>query len=463
MEVLSVPISGIKPYENNPRKNDKAVDKVAESIREFGFKQPIVADKDGVIIAGHTRYKAAMKLGLTDVPVLYALDLSPEQVKAYRLADNKTAEFSGWDSELLSIELNDLMLQAFDMTRFGFMDPAIETQEDDFNVDDVPEIPVSRQGDVWHLGRHRLRCGDSTVQDDVRTLMASEKARMVFTDPPWNVDYGADEKHPSWKPRQILNDKMSTEDFGAFLLKAFACMKAVSEPGCMTYVVMSGQEWGNLMTAMSDLGYHWSSTIIWVKDSLVLSRKDYHTQHEPIWYGWLESARLCPLQDRKQSDVWEFERPRVSVEHPTMKPIGLVAKAIANSSRKGDVVLDLFGGSGTTLIAAEQTDRVCRMMELDPKYCDVIVKRFVGFKNEYGEVFLERDGQRIPYTETGIAMDTKIPLPALDMEMIGEVGGEPSSQVLQANRHYDEGICIAPRKRSTCKSPQSATKQGTNR
>jgi len=242
-------------------------------------------------------------------------------------------------------------------------------------------------------------CGDSTSLSEVRQLMDGKKARFIFTDPPWNVDYGSDAKHPSWKPRQILNDKMSTEQFGAFLLAAFQCMASVSEPGCMTYVVMSAQEWGNIMPAMRQAGYHWSSTIIWAKDSLVLSRKDYHTQYEPIWYGWLEGTRLCPLKDRKQSDLWDIPRPKVSIEHPTMKPVALVAKAILNSSRSGDTALDLFGGSGTTLIAAEQTERVCFMMELDAKYCDVIVKRYTEQAGGADRVFLLRDGAETAYAD----------------------------------------------------------------
>jgi DNA modification methylase len=198
---------------------------------------------------------------------------------------------------------------------------------------------------------------------------------------------------------------MSTEQFGAFLLAAFKCMAAVSEAGCMTYVVMSAQEWGNIMPAMRGSGYHWSSTIIWAKDSLVLSRKDYHTQYEPIWYGWLEGTRLCPLKDRKQSDLWDIPRPKVSIEHPTMKPVALVAKAMLNSSRTGDTALDLFGGSGTTLIAAEQTGRVCFMMELDAKYCDVIVKRYVEQVDGTDRVFLLRDSVETPYEDISGIVD----------------------------------------------------------
>lgn len=229
---------------------------------------------------------------------------------------------------------------------------------------------------------HAIKRVYDALLSEKRQLMNGKNARFVFTDPPWNVDYGSDSTHPSWKPRKILNDKMSTEDFGAFLYAAFKAMKEVSEPGCMTYIVMSPQEWGNMMNALRELNYHWSSTIIWSKDQLVLSRKDYHTKYEPIWYGWTDGARLYPLKVRKQSDVWEIPRPKVSEEHPTMKPVALVAKAIENSSRAGDTVLDLFGGSGTTLIAAEQLGRTCHMMELDPKYCDVIIERWENLTGE---------------------------------------------------------------------------------
>jgi DNA modification methylase len=223
--------------------------------------------------------------------------------------------------------------------------------------------------------------------------------QMVFTDPPWNVDYGGT-SHPSWKQRSIMNDKMSEEDFYKFLFSAFKAMSSVSDPGAMTYVVMSAQEWGSVMTAMKEAGYHWSSTIIWAKDRLVLSRKDYHTQYEPIWYGWLDGEkRLCPLQDRNQSDLWQFERPSKSTEHPTMKPIALAAKAVSNSSRTGDGVLDLFGGSGTTLLACEQCVRVNYSMELDPKYCDVIVNRYIKFCESDSGVFLLRNGVKTAYNE----------------------------------------------------------------
>ena len=376
MDIVEKRLDEIYPYENNPRKNDEAVEAVANSIREFGFKQPIVVDANGVIIVGHTRYNAAQELGLETVPVLVASDLNEEQAKAYRLADNKTNELAEWDFQLLSEELEGLEM---DMEQFGFEMP-------DFTVDnevvedeppEPPEEPKAKLGDIYQLGRHRLMCGDSTVLTDVQKLMDGKQADMVFTDPPWNVNYGADDNNGSYKPRQIINDYMDTDDFKEFMNGAFLCMNDASKSGAMVYVVMSAQEWGNLMLTLCDNGFHWSSTIIWNKDRLVLSRKDYHTKYEPIWYGWKEGeARLCPLLDRKQSDVWDFERPTRSDEHPTMKPVALVAKAIKNSSHKGNLVLDLFGGSGTTLIACEETDRDCFMMELDPKYVDVIVTRW---------------------------------------------------------------------------------------
>lgn len=389
MDIVLKKLSDIRPYEKNPRKNDEAVKYVAESISQFGFKVPIVIDSNGVIVAGHTRYKAAKKLNLKEVPCIIADDLNEKQVKAFRLADNKVAEKAEWDFELLADELDNLF--DFDMTVFGFDEPVedepVEVVEDDFEIA-PPEEPKAKRGDIYKLGNHRLMCGDSTSIEDVSLLMAEEKASMGFTDPPWNVNYGAvkEGNAQGYRPRTILNDFMGTEDFKEFMNKAFASLNFAMKDGAMTYVVMSAQEWGNMMLTLAANNYHWSSTIIWNKDSLVLSRKDYHTKYEPIWYGWKEGTRLCPLEDRKQSDVWDIPRPKKSEEHPTMKPVELVARAITNSSKKGDVVIDLFGGSGTTLIASEQTGRCCRMMELDPKYVDVIVNRWEQLTGKQAEL-----------------------------------------------------------------------------
>ena len=386
MSLVVRQIAEIHPYDKNPRNNDAAVEAVVESIRQCGYIAPIIIDEDGVILAGHTRYKALQQMGVSQVECIIKDGLTEEQKKKYRLLDNKTNELADWDMQLLAEELADLDFGALDLD-WG-VDFDIE-EEREIVEDDVPEVdqdtePRAKLGDIWQLGRHRLMCGDSTKPEDVERLMDGDLADMGFTDPPWNVNYGAvkEGNAQGWKPRTILNDFMGTEDFKEFMLQAFANLNKAQKDGAMTYVVMSAQEWGNMMLTLAQNNYHWSSTIIWNKDSLVLSRKDYHTKYEPIWYGWKEGTRLCPLEDRKQSDVWDIPRPKKSEEHPTMKPVELVARAIQNSSRKGDVVIDLFGGSGTTLIASEQTERSCRMMELDPRYVDVILNRWETFTGE---------------------------------------------------------------------------------
>ena len=379
MEIIKLKITEIKPYDKNPRKNDGAVDAVAESIKQCGYCAPIVIDEDNVILAGHTRLKALKKLKYKECECVRKVGMTEEQKRKYRLLDNKTNELAEWDMDLLKGELDGLDFLDFD---FGF-DIGIESEPQAIVEDDAPEVdeenePITKLGDIWQLGEHRLMCGDSTDEKCVTALMDGKLAEMAFTDPPWNVNYGAvkEDNAQGYKPRTILNDFMGTEDFKNFMHKAFHCLNIASKDGAMTYVVMSAQEWGNMMLTLAMNDYHWSSTIIWNKDRLVLSRKDYHTKYEPIWYGWKDGSRLCPLKDRKQSDVWDIPRPQKSEEHPTMKPVELVARAITNSSKKGNIVLDLFGGSGTTLIASEQTGRQCRMMELDAKYCDVIVKRW---------------------------------------------------------------------------------------
>lgn len=390
--VQQVPIGALTPYERNAKLHSpEQVRKIADSIREFGFISPCLIDREGNVIAGHGRILAAQELGMTEVPCVYVEGLTEAQRRAYILADNRLTELGEWDTELLDLELKELKEMDFDVAFTGFdvdLDLPEPVEVDDDNFDPDKEVPTrTKKGDLWILGDHRLLCGDSTVEEDCERLMGREKADMVFTDPPWNVNYGS-EHNERWKLRTILNDNMTTDGFKDFMNRAFACMNAASKPGAMTYVVMSAQEWGNLMLTLLENGYHWSSTIIWHKDSLVLSRKDYHTQYEPIWYGWKDGeARLCPLKDRKQSDVWDFERPRRSDEHPTMKPVPLVARAVTNSSKPGDAILDLFGGSGTTLIACEETGRRCFMNELDPHYCDVIIDRWEEHTGEKAVLF----------------------------------------------------------------------------
>ena len=403
-EFVTLAVKDIVPYDNNPRKNDEAVKDVIESIKQCENLDPIEVDEDNVILSGHTRLKALEELDFQETECIRYTGLTKAQKKKYRLLANKTGEKALWDFEKLAEELQDLDFEGYD---FGFeLDFGEEEQEvveDDFNMDEELKKPVfSKTGDLWIMGKHRLLCGDSCKTEDVERLMDGQKADMVFTDPPWNVNYGSQTNHPSWKSRSIENDHMSTEDFKKFMESVFGQMNRASKDGAMTYVVMSAQEWGNLMLALKDNDYHWSSTIIWKKDTLVLSRKDYHTQYEPIWYGWKEGTRLHPLKDRKQSDVCDIDRPKRSDEHPTMKPIALVARAIQNSSDQGNVILDLFGGSGTTMLAAEQTGRQSMLMELDPKYVDVIVNRY----REYCEVNelpfkadVIRDGKCLSYEQ----------------------------------------------------------------
>lgn len=386
----------LKPYERNAKiHTDEQIEQIKKSIQEFGMNDPIAIWKNNEIIEGHGRLIACSELGIDQVPVIRLDELTNEQRRAYMLVHNQLTMNTDFDVDLLNVELDDIT--DIDMSDFGFdfdvADDPVDVIEDE--APEPPEEPKSKYGEVYQLGRHRLMCGDSTKLEDVKKLMADDMADMVFTDPPWNVNYGAVEKDNAqgYKPRTIINDFMGTEEFKEFMFSAFKCMNEASKAGACTYVVMSAQEWGNLMLTLAQNDYHWSSTIIWNKDRLVLSRKDYHTKYEPIWYGWKAGARLCPLKDRKQSDVWDFDRPTKSEEHPTMKPVGLVARAVQNSSKKDNLVLDLFGGSGTTLIACEQTDRSCCMMELDPKYVDVIIERWENFTGEKAVLVQEADNE----------------------------------------------------------------------
>ncbi len=370
----------------NPRKDlrpgDLEYERIKSSIQRYDYVDPVIINSDNTIIGGHQRVKVLIDLGYDQIDVV-VVDLDKDMEKGLNLALNKIS--GSWDEEALATLLSELKDKDIET---GFNDEEVyrllselsdsTSKDDDFDIDQVLadiEEPSTKRGDVVRLGNHVLVCGDSTDQDDVYRLMGKGKAKMVFTDPPWNVDYGSVPHNDS--ERAILNDNMSGEDFLIFLGRAFSQLASVTITGGLVYVVMSSSEWVSLMQVMQENGFRWSTTIIWVKDSLILSRRDYHTRYEPIWYGWREgAARLCPLEDRTQSDVWEFDRPKRSEEHPTMKPVPLVAQAIMNSSHDGDVVLDLFGGSGTTLIACEEVGRSCRMMELDPKYCDVIVRRW---------------------------------------------------------------------------------------
>jgi DNA modification methylase len=388
-QIEQLAIETLTPYKNNARVHSpEQIKQIANSIKEFGFNVPVLIDKDNTIISGHGRVEAARRINLKTIPTIKIEHLTEEQKKAYIIADNQIALNSEWDISLLSSELKELD-DKIDLSNLGFdqkeltelLKPDdVDGLTDEDELPPVPDEPNTKLGQLFQLGNHRLMCGDSTVKDDVERLMGEDKAQMVFTDPPWNVDYGSNLANGKYKNRKILNDAMSTDDFKDFMSKVFLQMKNVCEPGCMTYVVMSAQEWGNAMLTLALNDFHWSSTIIWNKDTLVISRKDYHTKYEPIWYGWLKGeSRLKVLKDRKQSDVWDIKRPKRSEMHPTTKPIELISRAVNNSSGVNDIVLDLFGGSGSTLIACEKNHRDARIMELDPKYCDVIIKRWENY------------------------------------------------------------------------------------
>ena len=416
LDIRQIHISDLNPAAYNPRKDlqpgDMEYEKLLRSVEEFGYVEPIIwNERTGNIVGGHQRFKILKQLGANEIDCV-VINIDETREKALNIALNKiSGEF---DLPKLSEVLQELKLGGFDYSLTGFEDSEVDKlsqkiarlsgqlEEDNFDIGKAEEEsadPLTRLGDIWLLGKHRLMCGDSTDMGDAAKLMDGGKARLVFTDPPWNVDYGGT-AHPSWKRRQIKNDNMSKSDFGEFLKKAFRAAASVCEQGAILYCVMSAQEWPNIHFALEDTGFHWSSTIIWYKDSLVLSRKDYHTQYEPIWYGWLNGEkRLCPLEDRQQSDVWQIDRPKKSEEHPTMKPIALVGRAINNSSHGGDIVLDLFGGSGTTILACEQTGREGYMMELDCVYCDVIVKRYINQMQTDAGVYLLREGNKTAYNE----------------------------------------------------------------
>ncbi|HBY67619.1 MAG TPA: hypothetical protein DEG69_07635, partial [Flavobacteriaceae bacterium] len=377
------------PYVRNARKiPQKAIDKVAGSLQEFGWRQPIVVDKEGSVIVGHTRLKAAQKLNYKEVPVHVADKLSEAQVKAYRLADNRTGEETGWDEELLSLEIKELADYDIDIDLTGFNDNEVnkllnqyaESQQGKIGDDDIPdEIETRSQvGDLWLLGNHRVICGDSTNEENIKKLFDGQKADMMFTDPPYNVDYGGTD-HPSWKRRSIQNDNMSDAQFVEFIENYLTAAKPYIKQGAPSYICYGERNSIQFLTAFKNAGLHHSSNIIWKKDSLVLGRSDYHYIHEPIFYGWFEGQKHIYYGDRKQQSVWEIKRPKRSDLHPTMKPIELIDKAMMNSSKNEDIIYEPFGGSGSTLISAEKNNRVCYAIERDPKYCDTIIQRWEDF------------------------------------------------------------------------------------
>lgn len=384
MKIKNIKLDELIPYENNPRINDKAVKYVAESIKEFGFKVPIVIDKNNVIVAGHTRYKASIELGLTEVPCIVADDLTEEQVKAFRLADNKVGEIAEWDFELLAEELQGI--DDLDMEAFGFEMPKNdeEVEEDEYDVE-LPKAPKSKLGQIYKLGRHRLMCGDSTKAEDVSKLMDGAKADMLLTDPPYNVAYEGGTKDKL----KLKNDNMSDEKFRQFLIEAFSRANEVMKEGAVFYIWHADSEGYNFRGACFNIGWKVRQCLIWNKNSMVLGRQDYQWKHEPCLYGWKEGASHLWATDRKQTTVLDFDRPSRNAEHPTMKPVKLFDYLIKNNTKSEDIVLDLFAGSGTTIIACEQNKRIGYVMELDPKYVDVIIDRWETLTGEKAELIFE--------------------------------------------------------------------------
>lgn len=383
------------PYVNNSRTHsDEQVTQICASIKEFGFTNPILIDESEGIIAGHGRVSAAKRLGMVQVPCIRLIGLTKAQRKAYVIADNQLALNAGWDLELLKIEIDQLKELDFDLNLLGFGDsledmfpePILEGLKDEDEVPEMPPEPTTKKGDVWVMGNHRLMCGDSCSLEDMSKLMNGTLADVWLTDPPYNVAYEGGTKDKL----KIQNDNMSDENFRQFLVDCYSTANEYIKCGAVFYVWHADSEGFNFRAAAKDIGWKVRQCLIWKKQSMVLGRQDYQWQHEPCLYGWKDGAAHLWASDRKQTTILEFNRPSRNAEHPTMKPVELFEYCLLNNTKGGDVVLDSFGGSGTTLIAAEKNGRVARLMELDPKFCDVIVKRWQEYTGK--STILEEDG-----------------------------------------------------------------------
>lgn len=389
MNIVNVRIEEITPYANNPRNNEGAVESVAKSIEKFGFIGAIILNKDKVIINGHTRVKACKKLGMETVPAIIVDHLTKEQEDALRIADNKTGEIAEWNEDLLRAELKALEEAGFGIEDLGFDNSELEALlEGDVSVSvgetdpnaapEVPEVAVSRPGEVYVLGDHRLVCGDSTKAEDVGRVCKEGEADMWLTDPPYNVAYEGS------NGLTIQNDSMEDVKFREFLRTAFGHAEKTLKPGAPFYIFHADSEGYNFRGACHDIGLRVRQCLVWKKNALVLGRQDYQWIHEPCLYGWKEGGPHPWYADRSQTTVMEFNKPKKNDVHPTMKPVEMLVYLLQNSSKRGDVVLDTFGGSGSTLIACEQTGRVCKTVELDPRYCDAIRRRWAEFKHGEG-------------------------------------------------------------------------------
>lgn len=402
-------VDSLIPYARNSRTHsDEQVAQIAASIREFGFTNPVLIDGENGIIAGHGRLMAARKLGMSDVPVIELAHLTETQKRAYIIADNKLALNAGWDDEMLALELGDLSEEGFDLELTGFSLDELGTildidgpSEGLTDPDATPELQaeaVTKPGDVWVMGKHRVMCGDSTSIESVEKLCQGQHVDMLLTDPPYNVAYEGKTKDAL----KIKNDMMGNDEFRTFLRDAFTAADAVMKAGAVFYIWHADLEGYNFRGACFDTGWQVRQCLIWKKQTIVMGRQDYHWKHEPCLYGWKEGAGHLWATDRKQSTILEFDRPSRNGEHPTMKPVALFEYQMLNNTKGGDIVLDSFGGSGTTLIAAEKNGRIARLMELDPKYCDVIVRRWQEYTGKTAT--LEADGHT--FAEVGGGSET---------------------------------------------------------
>lgn len=403
-ELQLVPIEKLVPYANNARTHSpEQIKKLRSSLREFGFINPVIIDRDYGVIAGHGRILAAQEEGLEKVPCVFADHLTEAQKKAYIIADNRMAMDAGWDEEMLRVEIEALQAADFDPLLTGFDEKELadlfdseedKVKDDDFDLSAALEkAAFVERGDVWIVGRHRLMCGDATSAEDVARLMDGKKANLIVTDPPYGVSF------KSSSGLTIQNDSIKNEEFYSFLLSAFKNMADNLEKGGAAYVFHADTEGLNFRRAFIDAGFHLAGCCIWVKDSLVLGRSDYQWQHEPILYGFLQNGKHPWYSDRKQTTIWNFAKPKRNANHPTSKPLDLLSYPIGNSSQPNAIVVDTFGGSGSTMMACEQANRICFMMELDEKYASVILRRAVENGIAPEDIFVERGGQRIPYVD----------------------------------------------------------------
>ena len=403
-EMTLISIDKLIPYINNARTHSpEQITKLRSSLREFGFVNPVLIDRSFNIIAGHGRYEAAKAEGYSEVPCVYVDHLTEAQKKAYIIADNRMAMDAGWDEELLKVELEALEGESFDLSLTGFDEDELADlfksdeapiEDDDYDLTEALEkAAFVERGDRWIVGRHVLYCGDATNKDDVDKLMDGKSANLVLTDPPYGVSF------KSSSGLTIKNDSMKNDEFYNFLKSAFDNMVAHCEKGAAGYVFHADTEGLNFRKAFIDSGFHLAGCCIWVKDSLVLGRSDYQWQHEPVLYGFLQNGKHNWYSDRKQTTIWNFKKPKRNENHPTSKPLDLLSYPLQNSTRENAIVIDTFGGSGSTLMACELSNRICYTMELDEKYASVILRRYVDNGGDPAGVYCIRNGEKVMYSD----------------------------------------------------------------